>query len=272
MIYLTIDALDVVGKMELQILASFEEFSDLINEIQGRPVFEENEDNEVQIPKFDLEMLKQSSIAANVVLGNLIGAAAGYAGAYAATGAALSVAYSTVAAGGVALTDTAAVSTAMLATIGGGEALTGALLLEGLSWGVGFLLAGFVIDKTGKNLKENAQEAYKQAMKSAEQSKLIVKRLNEIKMAVNKFRLSLKKVEKKYDEHLTKLRNIVSQKNIWNEFTQEEKLVTENCVRLVGLLYKMCQTQLIVDNGDRNIVNHKDIDSVCGDAIKVLNN
>ncbi len=35
----TIEIMDKIGRQELEILKSFEEFSDIINEIQGRPEF-----------------------------------------------------------------------------------------------------------------------------------------------------------------------------------------------------------------------------------------
>lgn len=269
----TIKALDELGSKELEILSGFDIFADLIEKIQGRPTFETFKCDGISIPEFTASELKEVSIAATAALANVVGAAVGYAGAYAATDAVLMVAYSTVSAatvGGAATLTTAEAGTAMLAAIGGGEAVTGALILEGLSCGVGILLAGFVIDKTGDKLGRNAEKSYEQALKTSDEASLIYRQLNKIKMSTIKFKKYLLKVEKKYDEYLSQLQTIVAEKNQWQDFTIEEKKVTENLVLLVGLLYKMCKTQLIIKGEEKNEVNEKDIKVVIGDAKKIM--
>lgn len=269
----TIKVLDEVGAKELEILSGFDTFADLIEKIQGRPTFEMFKRDDISIPEFSASELKEVSVAAKTALANVVGAAVGYAGAYAATDAVLMVAYSAVSAatvGGAATLTTAEAGTAMLATIGGGEAVAGALILEGLSWGVGILLAGFVIDRTGEKLGTNAEKSYEQALKISDEASLIYRQLNKIKMNTIKFKKYLLKVEKKYDEYLSRLQKILIEKNQWKDFTTEEKKTTENLVLLVGLLYKMCKTQLIIKGEEKNEVNENDIKVVIGDAKKIM--
>ena len=55
-------AMDEVGKLELDILNSFEAFSDTIEKIQGRPKFKKNSKDKAEIPDLNLKELKMSSI------------------------------------------------------------------------------------------------------------------------------------------------------------------------------------------------------------------
>lgn len=65
-------------------------------------------------------------------------------------------------------------------------------------------------------------------------------------------------------------------KTDWNSFTDGEKLVFQNTVLLVGLLYKMCGVNLVIDDdgdGSADRVNHDGIDSAmdqAGDVIEEL--
>ena len=51
-------------------------------------------------------------------------------------------------------------------------------------------------------------------------------------------------------------------KTDWNQFTQDEKMVTQNMVLLVGLLYKMCQVNLVKKSN-----NEKDMNTINKDAV-----
>ena len=82
--------MDSIGEQELNILSSFEAFSDLIGKIQGRPEFKQYQKDGVEIPKYEASKLKEVSIGAGLLLGGLGGAAAGTAGGFAAAGAATS--------------------------------------------------------------------------------------------------------------------------------------------------------------------------------------
>ena len=65
--------MDEVGKLELDILNSFEAFSDTIEKIQGRPKFKEYSKEGVDLPEYNKEKLKEVSVGAGVLLGGLGG-------------------------------------------------------------------------------------------------------------------------------------------------------------------------------------------------------
>ena len=79
--------MDKLGKLELEILHSFSEFSDLFEQIKNRPTFETYSKNGVSLPKYDGEKIKEVSVGAGVLLGGLGGAGLGAAGGFAAAGA-----------------------------------------------------------------------------------------------------------------------------------------------------------------------------------------
>lgn len=59
--------MDNLGKTELQIVKRFAEFADIIERIQNRPQFEEYNNNDVNLPKYDKEELKNVSVGAGVL-------------------------------------------------------------------------------------------------------------------------------------------------------------------------------------------------------------
>ena len=77
-----------IGRKELDILSSFEKFSDIIEKIQGRPEFKGFERNGVKLPKIKFEEIKQAGTGAGVLLSGLGGAAIGSFAGYSAVGAA----------------------------------------------------------------------------------------------------------------------------------------------------------------------------------------
>lgn len=282
------ELMDSIGTQELNILNSFEKFSDLIEKIQGRPEFKEYKKNGVSIPKYEAEELKKISVGAGLLLGGLGGTALGTAGGFAASGATTAA----VMALGTASTGTAisslsgvALTNATLAALGGGAIgssafaggmALGQVVLGAATAGVGLLVGGVVFSITGSKLSEKADEAYRQAQKTEKEVDKICDYLGKLNCYARRFRSSLSIVERYYTEHLEKLRNIVetNNKTHWNKFTKDEKLVTENTVLLVGLLYKMCQLQLVLKDNDgdgENEINVKgiiDIESNADDFIE----
>ena len=79
--------MDRLGKKELEILDSFQKFSNIFEQIHNRPEFKPYEKENVSIPAYNAEELKQVSVGAGVLLGGLGGAAVGTAGGFAAAGA-----------------------------------------------------------------------------------------------------------------------------------------------------------------------------------------
>lgn len=281
----TTKLMDSIGKQELEILNSFETFSDIIEKIQGRPEFKNLKKDGVKLLDYDAEELKEVSIGAGMLLGGIGGTTVGVAGAFAASGATTAA----ITALGTASTGTAisslsgvAATNATLAALGGGSLaaggggmVLGSAILGGATLGVGLLVGGIIFNVTGSKLSDQADEAYRQATRTEEEVDRIVKYLNKLSRVARKFQTSLTEVEKQYRERLSRLNQIVniSRKIYWDDFTDEEKLMTENAVLLVGLLYKMCKTRLLLKNekeDEFNTINQEEIDAVVTDANEVL--
>lgn len=116
----TNQAMDKLGRLELEITKSFGDFADLFEKIKNRPTFKEYSKGGVVLPKYNGEKLKEVSVGAGILLGGLGGAGAG---AFAASG----VTTTAVMALGTAYTGTAissltgaALTKATLAALGGG--------------------------------------------------------------------------------------------------------------------------------------------------------
>lgn len=282
----TMELMDSIGQQELEILNSFEKFSGIIEKIQGRPEFKRYNKAKIKLPEYEKEKLIEVSVGAGVLLGGLGGAAAGTAGGFAAAGVTTSAVMSlgTASTGtAIATLHGAAATNAVLATLGGGAVgssaaggmALGTTILGAATLGVGLMVGGIVFGATGTKLSEQADEAFSQAMRIEREVKRIVAYLDELSEAAEQFKTSLTVVEEQYKKCLDALDNTVnvSGKMHWSEFTNKEKQVTENAVLLVGLLYKMCQINLVIQNEEEegiNAVNKELIETTINDAETIL--
>lgn len=280
-------AMDELGALELDILKSFEEFSDTIEKIQNRPQFKEYTKDGVKLPKYDKEALKNVSVGAGVLLGGLGGAAVGTAGGFAAAGATTSavMALGTASTGtAIASLSGAAATNATLAALGGGALAAGGggialgtTILGATTLGVGLLVGGVIFSVTGGKLSDKADEAWDQMKKAEKTIDSACEYLNSLKSASVKYRQSVIAVRDKYKEIFGYVSYAVNNlnKRDWNYFSPEEKIATQNAVLLVGLLYKMCQVSLVnkgTNENEMNTVNKTGINESIDNANNVMNN
>ena len=194
-------SMDDLGKLELEILNSFDEFSNTIEKIQNRPQFKEYNKDGVKLPEYDKEELKKVSVGAGVILGGLGGAAVGTAGGIAAAGATSSAVMllGTASTGtaisslsGVAATNAAlaAIGGGSLAAGGGGMAL-GSTILGATTLGVGLLVGGVIFSVTGSKLSDKADEAHSQMKKAEETINNICAYLTELENTAIKYSTSI---------------------------------------------------------------------------------
>lgn len=286
----TIDRMDKLGKLELEILKNFDEFSDVFEKIKNRPMFKKIDKNGVEIPAFDGKRLKEVYVGAGVLLGGIGGAGAGAAGGIAAGGiAAGGATTATVMALGSASTGTAistlsgaAATNATLAALGGGSLAAGgggmalgSMILGEATLGVGLLVGGMIFNFTGNKLSDKADEAMQEVRSIEKKANTICNYLDELKTISMKYYDSLVSVKNIYEKYLLKLKDIVeiNLKQDWNDFSEEEKLITENTVLLVGLLYNMCKVELVKkssNKNDINKINKEDIELSIDNSKKVL--
>lgn len=281
----TTKQMDSIGETELSILSSFEEFADLMENIQGRPEFKKYSKEDIKLPEYTAEELREVSAGAGVLMGGLGGAAAGTAGGFAAAGATTSavMALGTASTGtAIASLSGAAATNATLALLGGGTIAAGGggvalgtAVLGGATLGVGLLVGGMIFNVTGSKLSEKADEAYSQARKTEKSVDEIVGYLKELYESAKSFEDCLKEVKEQYQKRMDIMKVVVYvQKRVnWDEFTETEKKITENLILLVGLLYKMCQVKLVLqteDDSEVNQVNKEEIDKNIGHAEEIL--
>lgn len=279
--------MDELGKIELKILQSFDKFSSTIEKIQNRPRFKKYDKNGIKLPTYDKQELDKVSIGAGVLLGGLGGAALGTAGGFAAAGATTSavMALGTASTGtAIASLSGAAATNATLAALGGGaigsSALAGGMalgtqVLGAATLGVGFLVGGIIFNATGKSMSNKATQALREAVKNEEIIDEICEYLDELRNLALKYTESLNVVQQLYEKYFLKLDTVVNinNKTNWEYFTKQEKLVTENTVLLVGLLYKMCKVNLVIksDNEDEmNKINSTAVEKSIEEAERVM--
>lgn len=276
---------DKLGKMELEILQSFSQFSDVFEQIKNRPIFKPYSKDGVTLPRYDGEKIKEVSVGAGVLLGSLGGAGLGVAGSFAATGAttAAVMALGTASTGtaiaslsGVAATNAtlAALGGGAIAAGGGGMAL-GSAILGATTLGVGIMVGGIIFNVVGGSLSDKADEAYHQVRKEEEQVNKICDFCLELQETAEKYMKTLSTVNEVYHKKLNILTYIVNTLNKldWNDFSQEEKLITENTALLVNLLYKMGQVELVLksdNDSNSNTVNNEAVERSISNAQLIL--
>lgn len=139
-----------------------------------------------------------------------------------------------------------------MAIVGAGGVGGGALV--GLAaFGAGAIVAapalagaGLVLCIKGFGLKRKAIENKKQAKKMAKSVEEIVAFYSELRKAADSFRGSVTAVYHRYAEGLRRVEDTLTTKNVWKQFTLEEKRNVENTVMLARLLYEMTQIKIVV--------------------------
>jgi hypothetical protein len=266
----TSKVMDSLGKKEMEILASFADFSEVWSRIHNKPDFKSLNKGDLKLSKYSPEELKDVSVGAGVLLGGLGGAAVGTAAGFAAAGAttAAVMALGTASTGtaiaslsGVAATNAAlaALGGGAIAAGGGGIAL-GTTILGASTLGVGLLIGGVIFSISGHALSDKADKAHDQMLEVEKTINEICDYLKELKTVAKDYLDSLNKVNTRYKEWLKSLRKTTDTKTDWNDFTEDEKANAENTVLAVGLLYEMCKVKLVIvskDEGEQNKINNK---------------
>lgn len=281
----TSKAMDKLGELELEILHSFGEFSDVFEQIKNRPTFETYSKNGITLPEYDGEKIKDVSIGAGVLLGGIGGAGVGAAGGIAAAGAtsAAFAIFGTASTGtAISTLSGAAATNATLALLGGGTLAmggggiaAGTAVLGAATLGVGLLVGGAIFNFTGKKLSDKADEAWAQMKKAETKINSICDYLVDLRETSSNYYDTLSKVNTIYQQHLSELKKTVMilGHTDWRTFTPEEKKLTENTVLLVGLIYSMCKVELVLKGeteNDMNSINKEEVGSAIDGANVVL--
>lgn len=283
----TSEDMDKLGKLELEIIRSFGTFSDVFEKIHRRPEFKDYSKNGVTLPEYDEEDLKIASNGAEVLLASLGGAGLGVVGGFATAGI-TTVAIrafenaptgTTIASlSGAAFTKgtLSALGGGAIAAGGGGMALgTGTTILGTSALGAGLLVGGIIFNLTGEKLSDKADEAWSQMINASRKIDSICKYLIKLRETSNKYYSILASVNSIYQKHLKRLTDVIitQGKSDWKDFTDEEKMMTENTVLLVGLLYHMGKVEIVLKGeveNDINRINEKGIAEAMKKATDVI--
>ena len=259
--------MDKLGRKELEILKSFQEFSTVFEKIKNRPEFAKIQKQGICLPQYDGEELKKASVGANTLLGGLGGAAAGTAGGFAASGAATAVvmALGTASTGvPIASLSGAAATNATLAALGGGSLAAGGggmalgtTVLGAATLGVGLLIGGVICGITGGKISSDAKKAQKEIEKETQQTEEICNYLLDLQGTANRYGRKLDEVGSMYHEHMEKLKWMVVMQGRadWDWYTEPEKQLVNNTALLVKLLYDMCKVELVQKSEEEDAMN-----------------
>lgn len=267
----TTASMDKLGKLELEIVSGFDDFADIIEMINNRPLFHELNIGGTSIPKFNPAQLREVAVGATALLGGLGGAAMGAAGGFAASGAttAAVMALGTASTGtAISTLSGAALTNATLAALGGGSIAAGGggialgtTILGAATLGVGLLIGGAIFALAGDSTLSKANDAMSEAKKTEQKVDEICEYLEDLKYLSNCYYTSLDEVYYVYLDKFDSLETIVeyhassSGRADWNDFSDDEKEIVQQCVMLVGLLYKMCSLEIVKQTGDNNETN-----------------
>lgn len=281
---MTSKKMDELGTLELTILKEFDMFSNTIEKIQNRPQFQKYQRTDITLPKYDKEELEKVSIGAGVILGALGSAALGTAGGFAAAGATTSAVttFGTASTGTVisALKGEAAKKAVLAALgggsikVGGGGIALGTKILSTTSLGLGLMVGGILFSLKGESMSGKADATYEEMKKAEKTIETICTYLSELQDTAEEYIESLKQIKNLYYKWFAWLSFTVNQgnKTDWNLFTKEEKIATENTVLLVGLLYKMCQVNIVEkakNENEMNTINKTEIEKTMNNAKQI---
>lgn len=267
-------AMDTLGEFEMQVLADFSEFSDVIERIENRPEFGEIIKDGFSLQDFSIKEIKEIAVGAIAVVGGMGGVAAGTFGGFAAAGATTSavMALGTASTGtAIASLSGAAATNATLAALGGGALAAGGggmalgtTVLGAATAGVGLMVGGIIFNITGNTLKKKTEEAKEAVEKETEEVNKVCSYLEDLSNVATNYYEVLKAVKKLYDKHFARLQYtvLIDGKRDYHDFTETDKLAYSNTVLLVGVLYDLLKVNLVNEKEEGlNEINYADLES-----------
>ena len=272
-------AMDTLGETEMQALADFSEFSDVIEKIENRPEFGDILPDDFSIPDYSIKDIKEIAVGAVAVVGGMGGVAAGTFGGFAAAGATTTavMALGTASTGtAIASLSGAAATNATLAALGGGALAAGGggmalgtAVLGAATAGVGLMVGGIIFNITGNQLKKKTEEAKEAVERETEESNKVCAYLEDLSNVATNYYEVVKAVKKIYDKHFARLQYtvLIDNKTDYHDFTETDKLAYSNTVLLVGILYDLLKVSLVskTDEG-LNKINYDPLASSVSNA------
>ena len=276
------------GKQRVTISKNFNVFINAFEKIHNRPEFSQGED--VGFPTFDFDEIKCVSVTANTILGSAGGAVAGSVfGAAAASGVTSAVAALGKASTGIALADLsgAAKTKAVLAALGGGAKAVGGggvalgtLVLNAATAGIFTLVEGIAMAYSASVARKEADKA----KATMDENERCIQEAIDMQLSITASAKKLKSASVSicngtYKELVYELKDVVEKKKDWNEFSDEEKTLTEDCILVVQILHYLNNIALYKvkkynEKGEIEVVepNTEEVDKAIAKANKSIKN
>lgn len=134
--------------------------------------------------------------------------------------------------------------------------------LNVVALGPGLLIGGIGLMIAGGHIKKKAIENNKQAKQLVKDVDAIIKQYDELAVAASMLEKHISAVYAQYDKHLTRMKKILLKKTRWSDMTDKEQITIENTILLVGMLYKLCKIELIVNEKKAEKINTEEVKSV----------
>ena len=262
------DKLETLGEQRMVIAKNFNVFIKAFEQIHNRPEFSAKENT--QFPSFSFDEIKNVSIVADTVVGALggvvVGSAMGAAAASGTTSAIMALGKASTGARIAELHGAAQTKAALAAlgggakAVGGGGIALGAVVLNAATLGVVVLVEGIAMAYSSSVAKKEADKA-KSIME--ENERLIEDAIQmQLDIAVSCDEMCLASVNicnGIYKELVFRLKKLVAIKKNWNEFSDEEKRLVENCILVVQILHYLNNIPMYIvkranDKGEIEIV------------------
>lgn len=246
------NVLEDLGKTRLNIQASFSRFADAVEKIHNRPQLREVGRERFKFTSVDLRNIRQVSISAMDVIGNL--GTAFVSGSLTSAGATALVGLLGTASTGTAISTLAgaALHNATLAWFGGGSLAAGGLGMAGGAYVVGGLFVGPAILFSALSLSSKADEAQSQADKAEREVDSALEKMDKINKFFEIIRplaeamlYELRKANYLYETKVSQLEALVKRCNDYLLFSEEDKLLLDNNIMLVSILADMTRADLL---------------------------
>jgi hypothetical protein len=136
--------------------------------------------------------------------------------------------------------------------------------------GPGLLISGIGLMIAGGHIKKKAIENNKQAKQLVKDVDAIVKQYDELATAAALLEKHISAVYAQYEKHLARMKKILSKKTRWSDMSDKEHTAIENTILLVGMLFKLCKIELIVNAKKTESINAEEVETIGAEVERVI--
>ena len=250
--------MDRLGSLELDIMESFDDFANVLEQLKERPDLNKNFFGKKKIPFIDVNEFRDLSSSASAIKQVVKNSADGVVGCV-ATGGGVGVALAVLEA--VSAGTGGSTGAALLGAITSGSAAQLSLSLLSPLLGIGVLVGGGIVFVKGFTLSGKALKVNKEVKELEKKANQIIANLNTIDEFSKQYYDMLKELKGYYDISFSSIKRAVEEGRD-KKLTKEEMMKLENSIILVDLLCKMCKVQFVTQAETKegiNYVNEKDI-------------